>query len=808
MSKNKKTYAAATQPAATTSTPAMFKEKIIFTVAIMLVAAIVLTGALVYVNYEEPIYTEISNTKPTTEASTATVKNGGFDFTILSEGDNVGAPYVAQNWRVTREGTSSTIMGILPTSSETWEKTAAQLNALGVTDITANPGTPSSEDKNDDEDTNSVYMISNVSSTYASIRNSSSFSVTSNSYNKLTLWVKTLNVKDGDAYVWLRKSTGSNAEDEHSFKSINTNGEWVQLTFYIEGRDSQSQSLYIDIGLGQSEDSDYDNATGTILIDDIVLTSSTKGDYLSKKDNTDAETERMVSFYEGSEYDNIVAIAEDGDFETISSAEYCEIEEAKFPFSAESIDVYKLTNTGDVKSKGGALTQNITVATPSTGTHYRLSFYVRTVDIPVYQGANIYLFDADDRTNTATTTYFSNIRTTADVEKDNLNGWVQYTFYIKPSNQRDFNIRLEFWLGSMINGESLEEAVTGTLYVTDFSLTEIKLSDYANASTGEKVKKVDLSSSTFSPVGTPTIENGTFDNIASNITPDLYPYVASSWTAVNADFSVLNNDVTFGIVTKGDERNTGLDITDADFAVDSEGSESQLYIRNNNSVSFGLTSDAFILAENTFFRISVVAKEINGGKANVYITGDFEMSLSMEEILASGKAMYSSNKVQLADGFVQFNFYVATGDKAQTVRLNLFNGIMNPKTDEEKTTGIVVYDMADYTELTEEDFTNLSKADVEDNEQVFESYDFVDENGEELTTVELTALFANVKGLDMSHEEVPELKKAPIDLSTDVDLPANPINWVSLVFAASSLIMVGVMIVVIVKTVRRNRKNG
>lgn len=803
MSKNKKT-STATATAVKTKDP-MFGKKLLLTVIVFFIAAAVITGTLVFVNQQEPELSEISNETSSPASSSATIKNGGFDYIV--DANKTGAPYVAQNWTLTRKNNSLTIAGIVPTESEEWNKIAPGLSAMGIN--VNNPGVPETEDKNDDDDNNFVYMISNREATYANIKNYTSFSVSGNSYNKLTVWIKTADVAESESevYIWLKKSSSS-TEPTASFTSINTHGEWQEYTFYIEGKDSSSQTLYIEVGLGINETEGYDNAKGTIFIDNIVLASTTKGDYNEIKEN-ETEFVKTASFYSEEDIENKVEINTNG-FETITSAQYIEETDAKYPFASsdalESTPVYKLVSDG-TGSVGGSLINPIAVAHPSTNTHYRLSFYVRTTGIRVDQGVNIYLYDCENKGDNTHTTYFSKVRTSSDPETDVFNGWVKYSFYVKPSNIKDFTLQLEMWFGNMINPDNVSEYVKGTLYVTEIALEEITLSEYSSASTGSQAKKVDLSSSTFTPQGSATLTNGSFDFFATNVTDKSYPHAVSDWSAQ----TVTNiGDVTYGIVVSGDARNAELTtpITDADFAFNNAGTISQLYINNNILTSFGISSSKITLAANSYYRISVAAKEL-GGKAYAYLAGDVEASMSFADVTADGSANYSSDKITLENGFVQFNFYIATGEVEKTVYLNLYNGAMKTTDIDEMGLGAVVFDMADYVTLTEDEFKALSK-ESDDNDQVFEAYDrkAVDENGNLVEKIELVSKYSNVLGFDFLNEKEDTRDNPPADEIDDADIVVeNTINWLTIILSAASLLMIAAVVYVIIVIVKRNRKH-
>lgn len=820
MSKQKKTYAvggaSAVQQAEERSP--LLAQKIIFMVVLVLIAALVLTATIIYANYTEPELSEKSNVAETIPTSSATIRNGGFDYVTPSSENKIGYPFVAANWTLTRESNTKTIAGVVPVSEDTWSTVSDQLSALGA-DV-ENPGEPENSVKNDDENKHNVYMLYNIDDTYSNLKNYTSFSAASKSYNKVTIWVKTIDVDQSNVYIWLKKSSSSTTP-ELSFTDVVTNGEWTEYSFYIEGSSSSSTALYVEVGLGRDTDADFDNASGIVFIDDIVMSNVSKGEYLKMKNDETLTNIKTVSFMAEEDNENIVSMNPDSVFSIITGQNYIDenVDEngdpALFPFAVDNLDepnVYKLVNDGSVKSVGGKLINPFTVAAPSVNDHYKLSFYVRTKDVRIDQGANIYLYVDEEKYNTSYTTYFSKVRTTTEIADDNLNGWVQYTFYVKPSNVKDFTLQLEIWFGNMINGENITEPVTGTMYITDIELTKISLSTYSSASTDSYTKKTDLSSSTFTPSTTNTLTNGSFETLPTNISSSSYPYPVSDWTAAeqytvyDGEAGTFNNDVQFGIVSRFNANNADLGLNDeTDFLFPgSKDIISQLYIRNikEGGTAFGMRSGKISLSANTYYRISVLAKEIDGGKAYVYITGDLNMS--NHGVSPDGQIFTPVTELDYGNGFVQYNFYIAVGEVTKTVYIELYNG---EKTDSDndntvKANGIVVFDIADYETLTEDQFKALTTADPDDESYIppFEAYE------PEGDIFSMPSKFENVEGLDLTNEKAVTRPEDPTDEGDDdYDNEGDPINWLNIMVAISTILLVAAVIVAIVVTIRRKR---
>ena len=122
-------------------------------------------------------------------------------------------------------------------------------------------------------------------------RTSSSRSLSSASYYKLSVWVKTYNVTNGKANVKL--ILGNN--DEYAFTGIDTStnsDHWTQYTFFISTKDYKtSLSALVQLGLGSEESL----ATGYAGFDDVLFAKITEAEYAAAVEGDTVKKVALVS---------------------------------------------------------------------------------------------------------------------------------------------------------------------------------------------------------------------------------------------------------------------------------------------------------------------------------------------------------------------------------------------------------------------------------------------------------------------------------------------------------------------------------
>ncbi|MDD4291313.1 MAG: hypothetical protein PHX51_03620 [Clostridia bacterium] len=773
MGKKTNSYIKGDAPAATAQPKNILIQKLIVLVVLLLLLAFFLVATIKYINFEATTHSEVSNTTTTVQKSANKIVNGGFDYSI--DYDQLTYPRMAHYWTISQDDNDKILSGVVGTTEEEWAKAGTNINGVltskeaGYT--VSNPYTPSTDlslteeereeaakllgedkDLNEDTDTSRVFMVSSYKESYARFT-SSSFSVASESFYKISFWVKTVGVQSGNGLSVVLKTTSSASDssddlvDGLSFKSIETGGAWKLYQYYIRGNESSSKTMYFEFGLGLNN---LILATGTAFIDNIVCSEVTAGDYgsaLREKDTTPQtkvysyysikdDTENIANLYTTAQVDELKALSENPDFiysgnskvedwiSVISVDDYLNSEAATykntiyFPFisdetgTVDDLLIYKITNTAGTSGVGGIILSKLiedgtqsdfTVNKYSYNDYYVVSMYVRMVGMNPNTGANIYLNDASGKYSSS----FTSITTPSDISEDKMNGWVKYSFYVMPSQTEDVTLWLEAYVGSRAQASDSNLNQKGILYITELEVNKITKKDYSDSTSGTYIKKLQLSST----LGTSTLTNGLFDDYASNELLGSYPYAPSGWTGMfgtGINYSFVDDDgnlivddqgdvvypVNFGVLNSTEvDKNLALGITAADFI--SDGYNNMLWMTNNVETSFGLKSSTVSLTASTYYRFSIVAKELDGA-LNIYISGDINLHLNAAEATANADRVLKRTSVDLGNGFTEYVFYLATGEVARTVTIEIWNGL---KDGTGTTTGSILVDMADYTTL-------------------------------------------------------------------------------------------------------------
>ena len=121
---------------------------------------------------------------------------------------------------------------------------------------------------------------------------SSTVTIPAGTSKKVTVWVNTADLKsaasDGTvqdavgkgAYISLTHSVGGKALDAYEVKNINTDGEWVDYTFYIKGSYYADTTFSLVLGLGQGSTTDrLDYVNGYAFFDNITVEDIEASDF-------------------------------------------------------------------------------------------------------------------------------------------------------------------------------------------------------------------------------------------------------------------------------------------------------------------------------------------------------------------------------------------------------------------------------------------------------------------------------------------------------------------------------------------------
>ncbi len=430
--------------------------------------------------------------------------------------------------------------------------------------------------------------------------------------------------------------------------------------------------------------------------------------------------------------------------------------ENELPYNTANHNAYQIKAIGD--SRYEINTQTFTIEKNKS---YRVSVWVKTIDVKDTSGAYVYLIKkGTDGKDDTTLTTFSQINTNGTTESSDpflagfdpyLNNWCELSVYIKGNEKEDTTVSLKFALGTGDRWSS-STLTSGSMFVANVNGAVISQSVYDAASTGTYVKTADLASSS----STYTFTNGAFDeydakddNLEEGKTLSEQQHAANptSWsfsdktlkpnssdsnlvagtialnTSDNKSFShsaqtsAVFPNVPSSIFDKlyGDFYNKDTDLNSY------PGSKAQLLaIGANDGTSkyaAGFTSNSKTLSANGYYALSVYANTIGETTFSISLTGETSVDGASD---SNAFVVTNANKTGEANGWTKYTFYIRTGQSSVSVKVNLWLG-QDAKydtaltEDNAKSGGIVLFDNVIFNTIDEEKYNAAESSDKNHN---------------------------------------------------------------------------------------------
>lgn len=516
-------------------------------------------------------------------------------------------------------------------------------------------------------------------------------------YYKVTVSLNTKYVEKGTAYLALGKSKdlSDNTVIEIAQKDSENNG-WNEYTFYVYANENTADELYFHFGLGKDSDN---KAKGYILVDDLKIEetddTTQTGDNVTDNRFKPADNKLTDAFVNKSGTDiNGVPVTITGDGEEFSADD-------KTPYVSS---IFSARNRKFTSAKA-TLAKFQTKATLQKDTYYRFSVWVRTVDVPSTSGVVLTVYDGDKDTNSAAKAIatFAAVTTDKDLadSSSSLNGYRELVCYFHTASLQNQDVTFEISLGS--GGAFTSSTLfSGTAYIANASLVETDYTKYNGASaSGTYEKKYDW----YETLSSETFTNGQFQKYNYSDTKffkdggvnDKGEFqstsfgVPSGWTLkgekdkavagivdVNRE-NLLNNLATKLGITAEVLKAVPVDANDKPvetFGIYA-GGDSYLLINSadveglaKESVRVGYVSNSFTLNANSYYKISVMVKVING-QASVYLMTDNNIA---ETNVDSKFENIEASTASQTGGWKRYTFYVKTGFSSISATLGLYLG--------------------------------------------------------------------------------------------------------------------------------------
>lgn len=543
----------------------------------------------------------------------------------------------------------------------------------------------------------SVFAIYNVADARMGFYTTNPLYFKRGGYYKVTVSLNTKYVENGKAYLALGKSKdlSDNTVIEIAQKDSENNG-WNEYTFYVYANENTADELYFHFGLGKDSDN---KAKGYILVDDLKIEetddTTQTGDYVTDNRFKPADNKLTNAFVNKSGTDiNGVSVTITGDGEEFSADD-------KTPYVSSNFSERNRKFT----SAKATLAKFQTKATLQKDTYYRFSVWVRTVDVPSTSGVVLTVYDGDKDTNSAAKAIatFAAVTTDKDLadSSSSLNGYRELVCYFHTASLQNQDVTFEISLGS--GGAFTSSTLfSGTAYIANASLVETDYTKYNGASaSGTYEKKYDW----YETLSSETFTNGQFQKYNYSDTKFFKDGgvnekgefqstsfgVPSGWTLkgekdkavagivdVNRE-NLLNNLATKLGITAEVLKAVPVDANDKPvetFGIYA-GGNSYLLINSadveglaKESVRVGYVSNSFTLNANSYYKISVMVKVING-QASVYLMTDNNIA---ETNVDSKFENIGASTGVATGGWKRYTFYVKTGFSSISATLGLYLG--------------------------------------------------------------------------------------------------------------------------------------
>lgn len=614
---------------------------------------------------------------PTENVKTITlsVPNGSFDYKTTSD-----YPYLYN--RVTTTDTNSNYGLVNEVDAKDGKITLVNEYAVDAAAV---------------KDHGSVFAIYNVADARMGFYTTNPLYFKRGGYYKVTVSLNTKYVENGKAYLALGKSKdlSDNTVIEIAQKDSENNG-WNEYTFYVYANENTADELYFHFGLGKDSDN---KAKGYILVDDLKIEetedTTQTGDYVTDNRFKPADNKLTDAFVNKSGTDiNGVPVTITGDGEEFSADD-------KTPYVSS---IFSAKNRKFTSAKA-TLAKFQTKATLQKDTYYRFSVWVRTVDVPSTSGVVLTVYDGDKDVNSAAKAIatFAAVTTDKDLadSSSSLNGYRELVCYFHTASLQNQDVTFEISLGS--GGAFTSSTLfSGTAYIANASLVETDYTKYNGASaSGTYEKKYDW----YETLSSETFTNGQFQKYNYSDTK----FFKDGGVNEKGEFQSTSFGVPSGWTLKGEKDKAVAGIVDVNrenllnnlatklgitaevlkaVPVDADdkpvetfgiyaGGDSYLLINSadveglaKESVRVGYVSNSFTLNANSYYKISVMVKVING-QASVYLMTDNNIS---ETNVDSKFENIEASTASQTGGWKRYTFYVKTGFSSISATLGLYLG--------------------------------------------------------------------------------------------------------------------------------------
>ncbi|MDY5041790.1 MAG: hypothetical protein SPF07_02320 [Eubacteriales bacterium] len=421
-----------------------------------------------------------------------TIVNGNFNVTQKSEKE-LTYPLTASNWTLTSDENYNqeyNLTGVINTKTDQFQILKDYINTKGIIDTPYNPGlTPVQKivGATLDNSSNNVLMIGNTTTTTQSYK-SEDFSLTASSYYKISMLVNT-QYENPSLTKGAKITLDSSAFTAMEIGNIDTNGQWKQIDMFVH-----VGSKYTTFNLTLA----LNNIKGYVFFDDVVVAESSETEF--NKALTENQYKVELNLQSSDTFDvhsqSDTALSTLFNWTSTNNSETSGVVYGALDTTKNINEVFTgITNPGSVNGTSILALQSINDAyftltssqkiDLSIDKYYEIAVKIKTrninKDVKKYDdngslikyGAFIGLDGYDD------------MFTAIDTERDLEDGYVTYSFLIKPTEDTQTNVILG------IGGE--DNWASGYVFVDDIVVSELSEANYTEASENANIRTLILS---------------------------------------------------------------------------------------------------------------------------------------------------------------------------------------------------------------------------------------------------------------------------------------------------------------------------
>ena len=404
-----------------------------------------------------------------------------------------------------------------------------------------------------------------------------------------------------------------------SIDNISSKNVWTTYTFFITTNNIEDLSLKLGL---------YIKRAGVVLFDNISAYELNDKTLTSRMNAANASTYTYIN-----EVDNVV-----NEYDVSNLFSGYEFEQGKNTPDYTMATV--VNNTDDIEASDGSkntafkiVNKQATFAKYATSddfltldqnTIYKLTISVKTLDLSGSANLQLLQTNLDDDEEAVDSDILSISSDTGS--SDNLsNNYDEYTFFINSYPTKSTTYKLIVGLGDE------ETTTTGSLYITNITLTKVNYDTFSSATSGTTIAKVDLTTDYVFSSSEIMLDNGNFNFLKIEDYNNPYPAGAEAWTVSTGEgeqkYGIINTS-QFDMLDASQYTNL-LNPTNPDGSVSGN---NVLMLYNASSDTLSYTSTAKTLSAKTYHKFTAQVQTQNSPVTLSLVTTKDEQEVVLSSI--------------------------------------------------------------------------------------------------------------------------------------------------------------------------------